>query len=133
MPSFVAPRSTAAQRRAAEPPRGGRGWRRLRGARPADGLPEGLQTVMEAMSGFSLADVAVQQKQGPGPADAADERGGNHRLGLAGAAGFEPANAGTKNRIQPSEGRRNLRPIKSLGARAGNATKFGTQIGTQIR
>ena len=33
---------------------------------------------------------------------------------LAGAAGFEPANAGTKNRTEPTEGRRNSRPIKSL-------------------
>ncbi|HEX8223838.1 MAG TPA: hypothetical protein VF605_08490 [Allosphingosinicella sp.] len=33
---------------------------------------------------------------------------------LAGAAGFEPANAGTKNRTEPTEGRRNPRPIKSL-------------------
>ncbi len=50
---------------------------------------------------------------------------------LAGAAGFEPANAGTKNRAQPSEGRRNLRPIKSLADQVGGATKIGTQFGTQ--
>jgi hypothetical protein len=53
------------------------------------------------------------------------------RIRLAGAAGFEPANAGTKNRNQPSEGRRNLRPIKNLAAQISLAREIRTQIGTQ--
>ena len=52
-------------------------------------------------------------------------------MALAGAAGFEPANAGTKNRRQPSEGRRSLRLINALAYRLGCATKIGTQIVTQ--
>jgi hypothetical protein len=52
---------------------------------------------------------------------------------LAGAAGFEPANAGTKSSAGPTEDRRKLRLIKSLAAQTGDATKIGTQIGTLAR
>jgi hypothetical protein len=50
---------------------------------------------------------------------------------LAGAAGFEPANAGTKIRTEPTEGRRIPRPIKSLADQAGRATKIMIQIAIQ--
>jgi hypothetical protein len=50
---------------------------------------------------------------------------------LAGAAGFEPANAGTKNRNQPSESCRNLLPNNGLASPAICARIIMTQIGTQ--
>jgi hypothetical protein len=43
-------------------------------------------------------------------------RGRIMRVRLAGAAGVVPSNAGTKNRVQPSEARGNLRLISSLAA-----------------
>lgn len=83
MRAFVPPRSATADRKSASRPRGpivgsrpARASRHLSGgadarretlASPApslpatDGLPAGLQSVMEAMSGFSLADVVVHR------------------------------------------------------------------------
>ena len=75
MRSLDPPRSASAARKAAPRPRGplaGRGPRAAprqapAGAgghpapRPADALPEGLQSVIEAMSGFSLADIVVHR------------------------------------------------------------------------
>src|SRR3954471_17169908 len=65
MRSFAPSRSGAVQRKSSDRPRPGASGARapysVATAHRPNGLPERLQTVMEAMSGFSLADVVVHR------------------------------------------------------------------------